>query len=142
VGQIILNFSSIENALGMAYSMSNRAGPKAGGEAFYTNTNFKTKLRMVDQHMRASLSGAKLKTWARIHSRVVGVSKARNHMAHLVLVNHVANRVMTPMLQPAWFSPKKKDVKTYALRDVEEWAKEIDEARLELWEFVRGVAFS
>ena len=60
-------------------------------------------------------------------------------MAHLVLVDRVRNRVITPMLTQPWFKPERKDVLGCALRDIEGVAAEVEAVREELWLFVQTI---
>jgi hypothetical protein len=139
VGQIVLNFSSIENALGLAYAMSHDEGPAHGGKHFYTDKTFAQKIQLVDKLADTSLAGERLKEWRRMRNRLHQVARYRNHMAHLVLVNRVQNRVITPSLQQPWFKPEREEVPRYALRDIEEIAAKVDAAREELWKFVQMI---
>src|SRR4051812_33995358 len=86
VGQIVLNFSSIENALGLAYAMSHDKGPSLGGKDFYTRNKFAQKIQLADALAETKLSGERLKDWRRLKNRLHRVARYRNHMAHLVLV--------------------------------------------------------
>ena len=139
VGQIVLNFSSIENALGLAYAMSHEGGPAVGGKDFYVRKKFAQKIQLVDALAHTELSGVALTRWRRLKTCLHGVARQRNHKAHLVLVDRVRNRVITPMLTQPWFKPERKDVLGYALRDIEGVAAEVEAVREELWLFVQTI---
>jgi hypothetical protein len=139
VGQTVLNFSSIENALGLMYSLSGGEHPTSAGKTFYVGKKFAEKIKLADAVTERTLSGEDLKSWRRLKNRLHDVARRRNHMAHLILVNHQVNRVVTPMLRQPWYKPSRSDVPSYALRDVEKVAADVDATRLDLWEFVRKV---
>ena len=119
--------------------MAHDEGPALGGKDFYTQNKFAQKIQLVDALAGAKLSGERLNDWRRLKSRLHQVTRYRNHMAHLVLVNRVQNRVLTPTLQQPWFKPERKDVPRYALRDIEEIAVKVDAARQDLWQFVEMI---
>ena len=103
VGRAIENWSWVETNLALLLkAMIRSPGRRLVGPAFHAVTNFRDKLKVVDEVATRTLSGKRLSNWNTLKNKISRKSERRNQIAHFSTVIHGKSAPLEARLHPYW----------------------------------------